>query len=71
MEQCVKLLKSSFPKIDEDICSYIESVLETSSDDFTLKAVMISSRQLEKFYRRWTRTKMRKRSELSVIKCIG
>jgi len=30
----VKLLKSSFPKIDEDICSYIESVLETSSDDF-------------------------------------
>jgi len=34
MEQCVKLLKSSFPKIDEDICSYIESVLETSSDDF-------------------------------------
>ena len=34
MEQCLKLLKSSFPKIDEDICSYIESVLETSSDDF-------------------------------------
>ena len=34
MEQCLKLLKSSFPKIDEDISSYIESVLETSSDDF-------------------------------------
>ena len=34
MEQCLKLLKTSFPNIDEDVCSYIESVLETSSDDF-------------------------------------
>ena len=34
MEQCLNLLKFSFPKIDEDICSYIGSVLETSGDDF-------------------------------------
>ena len=34
MEECLDILKSSFPKINEDICSYIESVLETSGDDF-------------------------------------
>ena len=34
MEQCTVLLKSSFPKINEDIIEYIESVLETSGDDF-------------------------------------
>lgn len=34
MDQCLQLLKSSFPKINEDICSYIESILETSGDDF-------------------------------------
>ena len=34
MDRCMDLLRSSFPKIDDDICSYIGSVLETSGDDF-------------------------------------
>ena len=53
MEQCVKLLKSSFPKIDEDICSYIESVLETSSDDFESCDDSHSDNHLAPGYGRW------------------
>ena len=34
MDQCLDILKSSFPLINEDICSYVQSVLETSGDDF-------------------------------------
>jgi len=34
MDQCLDILKSSFPLINEDICGYVQSVLETSGDDF-------------------------------------
>ena len=34
MDQCLDILKSSFPLINEDICSYVQSVLETSGEDF-------------------------------------
>ena len=34
MDQCLDILKSSFRLINEDICSYIQSVLETSGEDF-------------------------------------
>jgi len=33
MAKCCQLIKSSFPKINEDIYQYVESVLETSADD--------------------------------------
>ena len=34
MDQCLDILKSSFLLINEDICSYVQSVLETSGEDF-------------------------------------
>lgn len=34
MALCCKLIKDAFPKIDDDIYHYVESVLETSIDDF-------------------------------------
>ncbi len=34
MAQCCRLIKDAFPKINEDIYSYVESVLESSADDF-------------------------------------
>jgi len=34
MEQCGQLLLSSFPEINDDIHSYVSSVLETSGEDF-------------------------------------
>ena len=34
MAGCASLIKSAFPKINDDIYNYVESVLETSGDDF-------------------------------------
>jgi ATP-binding cassette, subfamily F, member 3 len=34
MAQCCQLIKEAFPKINDDIYSYVESVLESSADDF-------------------------------------
>jgi len=34
MAVCCKLIKDAFPKIDDDLYQYVESVLETSVDDF-------------------------------------
>jgi len=34
MAKCCQLIKSEFPKINDDIYEYVESVLETSKDDF-------------------------------------
>ena len=34
MAQCCQLIKEAFPKINEDIYSYVESVLESSGEDF-------------------------------------
>jgi len=34
MAECASLIKSAFPKINDDIYNYVESVLETSGDDF-------------------------------------
>jgi len=34
MAQCCHLIKAAFPKINDDIYQYVESVLETSGDDF-------------------------------------
>jgi len=34
MAKCCQLIKSSFPKINDDIYQYVESVLETSVEDF-------------------------------------
>jgi len=34
MAQCCSLIKAAFPKINDDIYQYVESVLETSAEDF-------------------------------------
>jgi len=34
MAKCSQLIKAAFPKINDDIYNYVESVLETSADDF-------------------------------------
>jgi len=34
MAECGSLIKSAFPKINDDIYNYVESVLETSAEDF-------------------------------------
>jgi len=34
MAKCASLIKNAFPKINDDIYNYVESVLETSGDDF-------------------------------------
>ena len=34
MAKCASLIKAAFPKINDDIYNYVESVLETCGDDF-------------------------------------